>query len=177
MKYQNFRYDHLLGRPFVQGKTDCFSIWRDIYRETARIEMFNYARPNDCWLYGMNPYEENYKQEGFVALADIDLKDLEILDVFLIAIPDARNPTKVITNHCAVYVGQGMVIHHPYQRRSVKVPYRGALKNFTVKVLRHPDAPKIELPTKKVDMMDHILPQKRSMIQDAIKNGTPGGRR
>lgn len=167
MRQEDIIYDHLLGKPFVQGVNDCYSILRSVLKDNFDIRLSNYARPDDFWIQGMNLYEENFKKEKFISVTDISLIDIKIMDVMLVAIPDARLPSVVVTNHCAIYVGDGQVIHHPYQRFSTKSPYRGALKNFTVKILRHPDLPDIVEPSAKADIINYILPQKRSMILDA----------
>jgi len=161
------RYQHLLNRKFIHGQQDCYTLACDIYRDNLGLTLTNYARPDDWWLSGMDLYEENFRSEGFKTMDDIPLDKIQLLDAFLIAIPDQRDPKKTVTNHCAIYIGDGKVIHHPYQKLSTLAPYRGGLRHFTTRILRHKDMPEIKTVEKNLDILDYLLPHKRKMIEDA----------
>lgn len=104
-----------------------------------------------------------------MSLDDPLLEDLRPLDAFLIVIPDGRAPHATATNHCAIYLGEGMVIHHRLGKYSQVVPYRGALKGMTTHVVRHKDVPDLrDLSTKKLDVTNYILPHKRDRIMGAL---------
>lgn len=167
------RYDHLLGRPFVLGKTDCYEILRRCFKDNLNIELRPYARPTDFWLEKeMNLYVNNFKNEGFEVVEETPNNDYKLFDVFLIALPDYRQPKETLTNHCAIYVGNGEVIHHRFGKLSRKVKYQGMLKNFTTHIIRHKDVPdflKDDKP-KKVDLMEHILPHKRQRLMEVLND-------
>ena len=105
---------HLEGLDFDHGVVDCYSILRTIYKQYANIDLRNYARPNDWWINGKSLYTDNFTKEGFYILDDP--KEYNFLDVFLIALPDSRIQSNepIPPNHCAIYIGDGNIIHHRY---------------------------------------------------------------
>lgn len=162
------RYDHLLGKPFDHGKNDCYQILRDVFKDNLNIKLRSYARPDDWWIndeMDLDLYRRNYEAEGFQLVDLSHVRDLQILDVALISIPDPRNPKRTVVNHCAIYVGNGQVIHHPYGRFSEKTRYAGGLKNLTSMVIRHKDVPNLEVSQEQTfDLMEMILPHKRAQM-------------
>lgn len=167
------RYKHLTGRTFKMGQHDCYEMLRDMYKDNLNIEMTAYARPTDWWLGDdLNFYERHYKDEGFYLLDDPDLQDLRPFDVFLIAIPDPRRMEKVVTNHCAIYLGDGLAIHHRMGSISNVVPYRGVLRNYTTHIIRHKDVPDFRNSNvQTLDVMDYLLPHKRAMLEGNNDSG------
>ena len=166
------KYDHLLGLQFEHGVTDCYSLVRHMFKDNLNIELFDYARPNDWWIEdGMDLYKDNFQKEGFSTIDLSDLKDLRVLDCFLISIPDPRNLKVNKTNHAAVYVGNGFIVHHRLGKLSQKSPYRYQMKNWTTSVVRHKDVPDLSVKAQKnVDIMEYILPHKREMVLGALKD-------
>lgn len=168
------RYKHLLNLPFEHGKQDCYTMAQRMFRDNPpNVILSDYARPDDWWIKeGMDLYDENFSHEGFFDITDLSLKELQPMDTFMIAIPDSRYLKKTRTNHCAIYLGDNLVIHHPFGRRSLAEPYKHSLRTFTVRVIRHKDAPRFEKPTSKIDIMDYLLPSKRKLLEDALQRGT-----
>lgn len=169
LKGGKLRYRHLLGRKFELGKEDCYQIAVDMFKDNLGIELSPYARPNDFWLADNNLYVDNYRKEGFQLIDDLKPEDLRPFDAFLIALPDERNPRKLVTNHCAIYLGEGQVIHHRMGTLSTVAPYRGALRNLTTHVIRHKDVADMRPKLKSnVDIMEYILPHKREALMGAL---------
>lgn len=166
------RYKHLIGKQFEMGINDCYSILVKLYKDNLNIELTNYARPNDWWLDDeMNLYLDNYRAEGFKLVDDVELKDLKPFDVFLIALPDPRRKGKTITNHCAIYLGDGKVLHHRLGKLSEVCNYSGYVRNLTTHVIRHKDVPDLtESAETPLDLMDFILPHKRKLLEEAMKD-------
>jgi len=165
-------YDHLLGQEFIHGVKDCYAILQKLFKHNLDINLSNYARPDGWWVKeGMDLYKDNYMHEGF-GLVELDnLSGIRILDVFLIAIPDLSNLGHSVTNHCAIYVGNGNIIHHRYGKLSQKVPYRGMMKNFTTAIIRHKDVPDLQSREElALDIMDYILPHKKEMLGLGVTN-------
>lgn len=164
------KYNHLLGKQFKLGTTDCYNIARCMFKDNLNINLTNYARPKLFWRYDdMNIYVDNFRNEGFELIDDVTLQDLRPFDCFLIAIPDPRSIKKTMTNHCAVYLTNGWVIHHRYGQLSKLEQYRGALRNFTTHTIRHKDVP--DMRDKKqnaVDLMSLIPAHKRAELQEAL---------
>lgn len=170
LKSGKLRYKHLIGKQFSMGKNDCYSILCDFFNDNLGIKFPNYARPNDWWLEAdLNYYVDRYRKEGFYLLEEPRLEDLRPFDVMLIAIPDPRDLKKVVTNHCAIYIGDGMVLHHRMGTLSSVVPYRGVLRNLTTHIVRHKDVPDLRLSTvTKLNAIDYILPHKRELLMGAL---------
>jgi len=148
------KYEHLLGIPFEHGIRDCYELARDFYRDNWTIELTPHARPNDWWDQGYDLYMQFFKHEGF-EIVDITPKQVRIGDGLLMPIRSS------VVNHCAIYVGNGHIIHHPYGKLSEKKLVRGAINNLTTVIIRHKDVPEDQPQVNKVNLYDHILPWKR----------------
>ena len=164
------RYKHLLGRKFSLGKHDCYDLVRCLFRDNLGIELTNYARPKFFWREDdMNIYVDNFHNEGFRLVDDPQVQDLRPFDCFLIAIPDPSSLKKTVTNHCAVYLGDGLIIHHRLGQFSAIERYKGALKNLTTHIVRHKDVPDFRTnKVSKLNLMDVILPHKRRELEEVL---------
>ena len=119
-------YD-LLGRPFVYGVYDCFTIIKDYY-EAQDINIFPYEYEWEFWEKGKNLYIDNFEKEGFEIVTDGSIK---IHDLVLMAL------NSDITNHAGIYVGRGKMLHHAPNRLSCRDNYDGIWKKITRIVVRH----------------------------------------
>ncbi len=126
--------DELVGRPFVIGSQDCYGLVRDFYRLNYQIELTNYARPDRFWEADINLYGDNFSSEGFSNI-DVSPRDYRVGDAFLMAIKSQY------ANHAAIYIGDGKILHHFYNRLSSIDLYAGVWRNTTVAVLRHKEVP------------------------------------
>lgn len=99
----------LLGRYFVHGVTDCYSLIRDYYRTEKKIEIKNYARDMGWWEQGKDLYSENFNDAGF---ENVPFKELQIGDALLMKI---KSP---VVNHAAIVTGSNEIMHHLYHRQS-----------------------------------------------------------
>lgn len=50
-----------IGRKFVHGSTDCYSLVRDFYKNEFGIELTDYARAEFWWNKGQNLYMDNFR--------------------------------------------------------------------------------------------------------------------
>lgn len=115
-----------VGREFVHGITDCYSIWRDYYMRELGIEMIDYHRDVEWWLKGDDLYEANYREAGFVEVSDLKTHDIILMKV--------ASPKQ---NHAAVYLGDNIILHHVMNKVSSKDVYGGWWRKVTTKILRH----------------------------------------
>ncbi len=129
------RYDHLIHRPFIWGKSDCLSLFRDFYRDNFGIEIRNYARPTDWSSDKLDLMRLCYEREGFEMVTDWKVKDLRPGDVLCMAIGEEN------ANHFAIYAGDDKIVHHLYGRVSSEEVFRDFYRNTTCYLLRHPDVP------------------------------------
>jgi len=119
----------LLGRQWVWGVTDCWSLVRDYYRKEKAINLVDYERPITPEEFMKKPLFEHFaKTTGFREL-EPDEK-LESGDVLLMSILDST------LNHVAIFLGDD-VLHHLTDRLSCREPYSQWLLKCTGKRYRY----------------------------------------
>ncbi|HID8434800.1 TPA: C40 family peptidase [Serratia marcescens] len=116
----------LLERPFVHGIWDCYAIVRDWYQLERGIALPDFTRTDGWWNRGENLYMAHYAEAGFVPASG----ELLVGDVIVMQV-QAPKP-----NHAAVYLGDGIMIHHMYGQLSNRVSYGGYWQERTITVLR-----------------------------------------
>jgi len=118
----------LLEREFIFGVLDCYTLIRDYFAERHQITIKDYYRDDpEFYKKGINPYEDNFRAEGFVEVRD----GLKVSDCFLIQIRSD------LPNHAAIWVGNDLILHHLSGRLSNMQPYGGSYLKNTYKTLRH----------------------------------------
>lgn len=125
-------YDHLLGRPYLEGKTDCLGLIRGFYNPLIPTPIPNYARPTDFADESFDLFGRYVYQAGFRPI-NVHPSEWQVGDLILIAL------FSKIASHCGVIVEGGNFIHHCLGQVSVKEPYSGKWRDRTVGILRHPD--------------------------------------
>ena len=119
----------LLGRKWVWGVTDCWSLVVDWYREEKGIELKDYERNMTADEFLFDPLFESYAwRTGFRELRPDEV--LKKGDVLLMSI---MYPT---LNHVAIFLGD-MVLHHLADRLSCREPYSEWLLKCTGKRYRY----------------------------------------
>jgi len=121
----------LIGRQFVHGVLDCYTLVKDYYERELNIHLVNRHRKDNWWYEGENLYLDNYEKDGFQYLGDSTFKDLRKYDALLMML---ESP---VPNHAAIYLGDGRILHHVYGRLSCRDIYGGYWKKITTHVLRH----------------------------------------
>lgn len=154
------KYDHLLGRSFVHGARDCFSVCIEFFRDNFGIEITDYARPQDWSADNVDLIRTLHEREGFKTITDWKAADLRPADVLALAIGES-NP-----NHLALYVGDNTMIHHLAGRFSTAEPYRDFWRNSTCFILRHPSVPDLRPVHQNTDI-GSILRARHNRIQAA----------
>lgn len=119
----------LIGRPFVAGVLDCFSLARDYYALQG-IEVPDFQRTAAWWDKGedlLTP--ENFQKAGFRVVTNGSLeKDDGII---------MQNGATNVPNHVAVYLGDGLMLHHSGNALSCRTPYGGYWQKNTNFIVRH----------------------------------------
>lgn len=116
----------LVGRQFVHGVLDCYSLIQDYYRETLAIELPDFERPPLWWTKGLDLYRQHFEEAGFVVVQDLREHDGILMQ--------SASP---VPNHGAVYLGHNQILHHFMDRLSSRDIYGGYWHKITVMVLRH----------------------------------------
>ena len=119
----------LIGRQWVWGVTDCWSLVRDYYKEQHNIELLDYQRPTTPQDFLDNPLFEQYAERTGFRQLNKDEK-LQKGDVLLMSI---LHPT---LNHVAIFLGDD-ILHHLADRLSTREPYNEWLLKCTGKRYRY----------------------------------------
>ena len=118
----------LLGRPFVFGAYDCYTIVKDYFADLDIRFRDDWDYEWEFWEKGKNYYLERYAEEGFSKVTD---GTLQPHDVILMALNSKT------TNHAGIYVGRGKMLHHAPHRLSCRDNYNGIWNQITRAIIRH----------------------------------------
>lgn len=115
-----------VGRPFVHGVTDCYAMLVDYYKRELNLDIKDYKRQPEWWIKGDNLYLENYEDAGFVKVDDLQKNDIILMQV-----------ASPVPNHCAIYLGDNIILHHVMGRVSSRDVYGGYWRKITSVIVRH----------------------------------------
>ncbi len=118
----------LVGRQFHHGVLDCYTLIRDWYAQERGVELPDFLRTDAWWERGQNLYLEGFPRAGF---RSVPLESMSHGDVLLMQI---QSP---VPNHAAIYLGDGMILHHLYGRLSSRDVFGGYFQHVTTHCLRH----------------------------------------
>ena len=120
----------LVGRKWVWAITDCWSLTRDWYAEQG-ITLRDWDRPLTYQEFEANPYfDDSWMETGFT---EVSLKEIRKGDAVLM------NLESKFINHCGVYLGDQVILHHVRGRLSSRDVFGSMLMQCTKRVLRHYD--------------------------------------
>jgi len=122
----------LVGRVFSHGVLDCYTLIRDYYQRELQITIPDFERRDDWWKTEQNLYRDNFAAAGFVRIEESALRTH---DVILMQLSSDK------TNHGAVYLGDGKILHHPMNRLSGREMFGGFWQNIATVYLHHKDVP------------------------------------
>lgn len=134
----------LINREYIHGVLDCYSIVRDYYARELDIQLDNFERQDKWWESAANSdlYVDNFASQGFVQVDSLQRHDVILCRV---------QPTEHV-NHALIYlgddgsltseqseaaIGQHLVLHHPYRRRSRREIYGRVWQERKAIIVRH----------------------------------------
>lgn len=118
----------LIGRRWVLGHADCWTLVMDYYRQEHGISLNNWSVDYEWWVGGLeNRYDDNWQAEGFI---EVDPADMCAGDMIMMQLGAP------VTNHAAIYLGKNIILHHNFGNLSTRVPYGDYWRNRTVRVVR-----------------------------------------
>lgn len=134
-KYTGLPYKHL-GESIETG-IDCFNLCKHIYKQELGINV-SYSTSNFCNIVSDSWYNFENKEimlnatkldeEGFKWEKVLEPK---VYDLILLTIGSSN-----ITNHCAMYVDRGRILHTVSGRKSWVAPYGNYYKQYTTGIYR-----------------------------------------
>ncbi|HAF44712.1 MAG TPA: peptidase P60 [Gallionellaceae bacterium] len=118
----------LIGRQFVYGVLDCYTLVLDYYRRELGIMLPYYVRDDSWgwWERGQNLYADRFAEAGFVAVHTPQPGDVILMQV-----------QSDVANHAAVYLGDNVILHHLVKQLSRRDMYGGYWQKHTLHILRH----------------------------------------
>ena len=135
----------LLGREYHHGLLDCFTIVKDYYQRELNININDYPRADTWWESAESKplYLDNFKAEGFV-----EVDNVQKHDVILVRLGRTEH-----VNHALIFIGDGalkseetervigneLILHHPYNRQSIREIYGEAWQRRAAIIVRHKD--------------------------------------
>jgi proteasome lid subunit RPN8/RPN11 len=114
----------LLGKEYQFGKNDCYSLVRDYYKELD-IDLPTIPFEDDFWLKGINYFDDLQDAFGFVTVDEPQEHDMIIFNV----ISD-------IPNHCGVYLGEDIFMHHAVDRLSCRESLHSFWGRYVTRYIR-----------------------------------------
>lgn len=117
-------------RPFIHAITDCYSLIRAEKYQRDGIILKDYPRNFEWWEDGSgdNFYDQYFEDAGYELVSNKD--ELQVGDVIFMKIHTT------VVSHAAVYVGNGLILHHLRDRFS-RIEHASSWKKFTEKVVRY----------------------------------------
>lgn len=113
-----FENSLLIGRPFLHGLFDCYTLIRDYYKKEFNVYLpTNMQRNWEWWLQGDNLYLDSAKYYGFEEVRELKIHDVIIMKV-----------ASPVPNHGAIYIGDNKILHHMAGRFSTIQKLTSSLK-------------------------------------------------
>lgn len=113
----------LRQRQFRHAVTDCYALYRHFEFERTGFVMPDMSRPHEWWHDAKEDvFMANLDAQGF---RQVNPQDALPGDGVLYAIKQSK------VNHCAAYLGEGLILHHLYGRLS-KVDHLPLWSKFMV---------------------------------------------
>jgi proteasome lid subunit RPN8/RPN11 len=121
-----------VGRPYVFGQIDCYSLTVDFYKREFGIVLppFKDRRIDFWWKNGTDYFGNLYKEQGF---QDVE-GEWKRGDVVMFGVGSD------IPNHVAIYLGAGIILHHVVNRLSRREECSPYWSEKVVRCVRHKDA-------------------------------------
>jgi cell wall-associated NlpC family hydrolase len=118
------------GRSFAHGVLDCYTLVQDWYRREWGIVLPDFEREDGWWERGrgMHLYRDGLAVAGFEVVPTIEPERGDGLLMRVAA---------EVENHAAVYLGDGMMLHHLYGQPSRRERWDWAWQRRTTAVVRH----------------------------------------
>lgn len=133
----------LLGREYHHGLMDCYTLVQDYYQRELGITLSNYERDDVWWESAKSEplYLNNFKNEGFFEVDKLQRHDIilcrlgrtEHVNHALIFVANGQFSSEYTT----ATIGDSLVLHHPYNRQSLREIYGEQWQRRASIIIRH----------------------------------------
>lgn len=134
----------LVGRNYIHGIQDCYSIVRDFYEREMGVKLIDFERSDGWWESKENKslYLDGFGEAGFVEVSDMQYGDVllcrvgrtEHVNHAVIWLGDNAELKSEKTEAC---VGSALILHHPYGRKSCREIFGQQWQERVIKVVRY----------------------------------------
>jgi proteasome lid subunit RPN8/RPN11 len=125
-----------VGRQYVTGAIDCFSLVRDYYNKIYNIILPDFENeyrliehkpdhPDNDRCHNVLP--EYFEKNGFTKVSEVKEGD-----VILMNTPNILSPV-----HCCIYKEHNQILHHPFGKKSNISLYKDIHKKYATHIFRH----------------------------------------
>ena len=119
----------LFGREYEFGVFDCWKLVIDYYEKELGITLKRDVYQDNWWKHGLNYMDDLHKEYGFEEVTDGSLIKNALMFF---------NVKSKIPNHCGVYLGNDIFLHHSEDRLSCRERLHGsAWSRYKYKILRY----------------------------------------
>lgn len=122
----------LVGRQWAHGVLDCWALVRDWFGRERGVELPDPPRADGWWDDGSSDLYGAAAMRG-AGFLPVDTAELAAGDVILMQIRSGNR----VPNHAAVYLGDGLILHHLYGRLSSRDVYGGYWAEVTRSLWRY----------------------------------------
>lgn len=134
----------LVGRNYIHGVQDCYSIVRDFYERELGINLIDFEREDAWWEHkeSKSLYLDGFGEAGFIEVTDLQYGDVMLCRVGRTehvnhAIIWLGDQTELKSEQTEACVGSSIILHHPYGRKSVREVFGRQWQERVVKVVRY----------------------------------------
>lgn len=120
-------FNKYIGRSFEIGKTDCFALIKDFYEFELGVSLKDYHRDESYSSHLPELFDKHFEEEGFNKREDLQKYDCILL----------RKREGDPSNHIALYLGKGLILHQPEKSYSRIEEYTSTHKKLTNHIIRH----------------------------------------
>lgn len=114
--------DPLIGRSFIHGASDCYSLIRAYFYQQRKIILPDQPRDHEWWMHGDNLYLDGFKAAKFVQIHEHEAVEG---DCFI------GQVNSTVPNHGGVLLDRGLGLHHLDRRLSRREPIGPWLRYIT----------------------------------------------
>lgn len=125
-----------VGRDFIIGRVDCFSLIKDYYLRELNVAIpdlnHHYRLVEDKANHQDNTATYTILEDFFLCNGFVATNNLQKNDVILTSSLGIKSAV-----HLAIYLGDNLILHHPFKRKSRIEPLNSFWKRRIILMVRH----------------------------------------